>query len=103
MKSFIEAREAERFLQSLDLEIARLQRTGDAAAFDRSLRFDPSREGSHLPALVAWMARNGLEFAPPQPGEESAYFETFGLLRDFYLAYDDNDEGIKPKEKKPGA
>lgn len=102
-KSFREAREAEVFLQSLDLEIARLQRTGDASAFDRSLRFDPAAEGSHLPALLAFMARNGLKFAPPQPGDESAYFQTFQLMRDFYLAYDDDDEGIKvPAEKKRG-
>ena len=100
MKSFFEAKEAERFLHSLDLEIARLQRSGDASAFDQSLRFDPDSDNRHLPALVAFMARNGLKFAPPQPGEEAAYFSTFQLLRDYYLAYADDDEGIKdPKGK----
>jgi len=99
--SYREAKDAENFLRSMDLEIARLQRTGDATAFDQSLRFAPDESERHLPALVAFMARNGLKFAPPQPGEESAYFTTFQLLRDFYLAYEDDDEGIKdPKAEK---
>jgi hypothetical protein len=99
--SYRESRDAQMFLRSMDLEIARLQRTGDASAFDQSLRFDVDSESQHLPALVAFMARNGLKFAPPQPGEESAYFTMFQLLRDFYLAYDDADEGIQdPKVEK---
>ena len=102
--SWMECRDARLFLQSLDLEIARLQRTGDASAFDRNLRFNPDESERHLPALVAFMARNGLKFAPPQPGEEQAYFTVFQLLRDFYLAYDDEDEGIQdPKAKERGA
>ncbi|HIE96939.1 MAG TPA: hypothetical protein EYG03_08755 [Planctomycetes bacterium] len=103
-ESWVECRDARLFLQSMDLEIARLQRTGDATAFDRSLRFAPDSSERHLPALVAFMARNGLKFAPPQPGEEAAYFTTFQLLRDFYLAYDDNDDGIRdPKAGRPAA
>ena len=103
-ESWVECRDARLFLQSIDLEIARLQRTGDATSFDRSLRFAPDSSESRLPALVAFMARNGLKFAPPQPGEEAAYFTTFQLLRDFYLAYDDNDDGIKdPKAGRPAA
>lgn len=102
--NWMECRDARLFLQSLDLEIARLQRTGDASAFDRNLRFNPDASERHLPALVAFMARNGLKFAPPQPGEEQAYFTVFQLLRDFYLAYDDEDEGIKdPKAKERDA
>ena len=102
--SCVECRDARLFLQSMDLEIARLQRTGDASAFDRNLRFNPDASERHLPALVAFMALNGLKFAPPQPGEEQAYFTVFQLLRDFYLAYDHEDEGLKdPKAKENGA
>lgn len=93
--SWVECRDARLFLQSLDMEIVRLQRTGDASAFDRNLRFDPGSSQRHLPALLAFMASNGLKFAPPQPGEESAYFTVFQLLRDFYLAYAEDDEGIR--------
>ena len=103
--SCVECRDARLFFfQSMDLEIARLQRTGDASAFDRNLRFNPDASERHLPALVAFMALNGLKFAPPQPGEEQAYFTVFQLLRDFNLAYDHEDKGHKdPKAKENGA
>ena len=51
--SWMEGRDGRLFLQSLDLEIARLQRTGDAAAFDQNLRFNPDSTERHVPALVA--------------------------------------------------
>lgn len=98
--SFREARDVDLFLHSMDLEIARLQRTGDATTFNESLRFDPEPSERHLPSLLSYMSRNGLKFAPPQPGDEAAYFATFQLLRDFYLAYDDDDEGLKDRKKK---
>jgi len=103
-KTFREYRDGELFLRSMDLEIARLQRTGDASCFGTSLRFAPDESESHLPALLSFMSRNGLKFASPRPGEESAYSTTFNLLRDFYLAYDDSDEGINvPKGSQPSS
>lgn len=103
VKTCHECRDVLIFLRSMDLEIARLQKTGDATAFDQSLRFNPSSSEQHLPALVGFMARNGLKFAPPQPGDEATYFTVFQLLRDFYLAYDDDDEGIKDPKAKQAA
>lgn len=101
IKSFREVREAEQFLQSLDLEIARLQRTGDASVFGGSLRFEAPTSGTHLPELLSFMARNGLKFAPAQPGDESAYFSIFQQLRDYYLAYDEESDLDESTEAGP--
>lgn len=104
IRSFQQARAGEVFLESLDFEIARLQTTGAANSFDQSLRFDPKRDGSDLLALVQFMARGGLEFAPVQPGEEPAYFTTFQLMRDLYLTVAEDDEGANvPNKEQPAS
>jgi hypothetical protein len=74
-----------RFIRSLAGEISRLQTTGDASAFDGSLRF----QGGNLVALLTFMSRNGLDFAPAKPGEEAAYHTTFVMMRDLYLTVAD--------------
>ncbi len=103
-KTFREWRDATMFLRAIDREIARLQSTGDTSSLDESLKFAPEESERHLPALLSFMSRNGLRFAPPNPGEEAAYFTAFDLLRDFYLAWDDTDEGIKdPKTANPSS
>ncbi len=102
VKGFQQTLAADAFLQSLDLEIARLQSTGDASTFDDHLRFDPGQDGGHLLALLQFMARNGLEFGPAQPGDESAYHTVFQQLRDLYLAVAENDESIaSSSEEQP--
>lgn len=72
---------ANRFIQSLAGEILRLQTTGDAKAFDGTLKFT----GNNLVELLTYMSRNGLLFAPAQPGEESSYQQIFHMLRDLYV------------------
>lgn len=76
-----------RFLESLAGELMRLQELGGGTTLDDSTRFD----GNNLIALITHMARNGLEFAPSQPGGEAAYNQTFKVMRDLYIkATEDN-------------
>jgi hypothetical protein len=77
---------AKRFLQSLGGELYRLRSVGPKAAKDDSLKFT----GDNLIALLTHMSRNGLEFAPSQPGEESAYHRVFHMMRDLYVAVADD-------------
>ena len=84
---------SKRFLQSLAGELARLQELGGDAALDDSTRFD----GDNLVALVSHMSRHGLEFAPARQGDESAYHETFYIMRDLYLTSADNNDADAAK------
>ena len=87
---------AQRFLQGLGGEIARMQATGDGTALDGSLKF----KADNLIDLLAYMSRHGLEFAPAKPGDEEAYQAVFRMMRDVYVTIADNDESIKPKKDR---
>jgi hypothetical protein len=72
---------AKRYLQSLAGELYRIKSVGLKAVNDDSQKF----QGSNLIALLTHMSRNGLEFAPSLPGEESAYHRVFHMMRDLYV------------------
>ncbi|HUY36212.1 MAG TPA: hypothetical protein VMV69_25975 [Pirellulales bacterium] len=68
------------FLQSLAASVYRLIETNDARAFDGSYRF----EGDSAVDLLHHLTRYGLQFAPPEPGDEGTYRKTFFALRAVY-------------------
>ncbi len=84
-----------RFLTSLEGEVRRLAQTQKSTAFDGSLKFD----GDNVLALLTFMSRNGLDFAPSEPGEEAAYHELFKSMRDLYGTVAEADDAIKPPER----
>ncbi|MBW3541271.1 MAG: hypothetical protein KY476_13470 [Planctomycetes bacterium] len=94
MNTWQHYRTASLFLSSLSGEILRLQTTGSTQAFDGSLKFT----GHDLVELITYMSRNGLDFAPAQPGEEHSYHDAFAMLRDVYTTVADDDEGAAPPE-----
>lgn len=95
-------KEAETFLLSLDKEIRRLQTTGDAGALSGSHAYDPAKHGQDLVALLTYMARHGLEFAPATPGREESYHTVFAMMRDLYEGVAESDPGIKVEENGGG-
>jgi hypothetical protein len=72
---------AKRYLQSLALATYRLIESGSEVAFDDSYRF----QGDTLADLLQHMMTKGLEFASPEPGDESTYRHLFGAVRALYL------------------
>jgi hypothetical protein len=96
MKSYREYRTAESFLRSLDGQIGRLQTTGAADALVGRLGFSPEKDGRDLMALLTYMARNGVEFAPAVPGHEPSYHRIFAMMRDLYATVADDDPAIRP-------
>jgi hypothetical protein len=85
---------AKRFLQSLAGELYYLRSAGSKFADQDSLRFS----GNNLLLLLTHMSRNGLEFAPALPGEEAAYHQVFHMLRDTYVAV--NDDATSSTDQK---
>jgi hypothetical protein len=88
---------AKRFLRSMSGEVLRIAQTQKAAAFDGSLKF----EGDNAIHLLTYMSRNGLDFAPAEPGDEAAYHTLFAIMRDLYLLAAETDESIKPVPVNP--
>lgn len=72
-----------RCLQSLALNVYRAIETNNHQAFDGSYRF----EGNSVADLVHHMRTYGLEFAPPEAGDEGAYRELFFSLRTIYKRF----------------
>lgn len=89
---------ADRFLHELDKEIVRLEKTGDIRPFQGRGGYDPDEDGKHVISLLIYMNRNGIEFAPAEPGCEWAYFDLFASMRAIYLTVAEFDESIKPKD-----
>ncbi|MEM6473817.1 MAG: hypothetical protein AAF802_29950, partial [Planctomycetota bacterium] len=87
----------DRFLQELDREILQLQKSGDIRPFRGQSGYDPDSDGDHLISLLCFMNRNGVEFAPANPGNEFAYQNLFVLMRGLYLTIAEEDESLKPK------
>ncbi len=88
---------SDRFLQNLDREIMQLEKSGDIRPFRGQSGYDPKSDGEHLVSLLCFMNRNGVEFAPSNPGSEFAYHNLFVLMRGLYLTIAEEDESIKPK------
>ncbi len=81
------------FLKSLLSEVRRLQKVGPGQTAARDLSF----KGSDLTELLTHMVRNGMQFAPPKPGDEPVYTQMFGMLRDLYLATEADAEETAQK------
>ncbi len=62
-------------------------------------------QGDRLTDLMKHMYQNGLEFAPPEKGDEGVYKKLFAGMRQLYLAYRPNragDGGDQNAPPKPG-
>ncbi len=70
------------FMKSLVNEIRRLERVGLGQHAAKDLSF----QGGDMTELLTHMIRNGLEFAPPRPGDEPVYEQAFHMLKDLYVA-----------------
>jgi hypothetical protein len=73
--------QANNFLQSLALSVKRVIDTNDRQPFDGSLQF----QGDSVFQLVQHLCRHGLEFGPPQAGDEGVYRKLFLAMRNIYL------------------
>ena len=104
--AFLNYSAGKRFVQSLLAAAHRAISVNDASVFSGRLRF----QGKTLLTLVQHMYRNGLEFAPPEPGGEGVYHTLFQNLRALYIsmgqerpnAADSNENGA-PKTEKSAA
>jgi hypothetical protein len=74
--------ESQRFLKDRENELYRLEVTGRSHL--NTQRFDPERDGDHLLALLGFMAKYQLEFAPCGKGNEPIYWQVFQMMRDLY-------------------
>ena len=70
-----------RYVQTLVAAAHRAITINDATVFSSELRF----QGNSLFGLIQHMHRNGLEFAPPEPGGEGTYKTLFENLRTMYI------------------
>ena len=95
---FSQFRANDRFLWKLNREIAQLEETGDIRPFQGRGGYDPETDGDHVLSLLCFMNRNGIEFAPPQPGSEFAYHRLFTQMRAIYLTVAEHDESIQPED-----
>jgi hypothetical protein len=100
LQSWQEYKQADAFLRSLWGEIGRLKSVGDITFLDGDLQFDAERDGGNLMALLRFMSRNGLDFAPSKPGGENSYHQAFAMMRDLYGTVADDDEALKPRTEK---
>ncbi|MBT4864222.1 MAG: hypothetical protein HON53_03755 [Planctomycetaceae bacterium] len=99
-RSWEQYKQADSFLKSMWGEIGRLQSVGDISFLDGELQFDTDRDGNNLVALLKFMSRNGLDFAPSKPGGENSYHFVFAMMRDLYANVADDDEALKPQTEK---
>ncbi len=79
---FLEYATGKRFVQSLVATVHRAVAVNDASVFSGNLRF----QGDSLLGLLQHMYKNGLEFAPPEPGGEGIYKTLFQNLRSLYVS-----------------
>ena len=73
---------AQRFLQSLAAGVFRAISTNDRSVFDGSYKFT----GDSVVDLIHHMYQNGLEFAPPESGDEGVYKKLYFTMRELYLS-----------------
>lgn len=79
-------RESEQHLQSLSHAARRLKRVGKADGALVINGYNPSVDGKNLTSLLSYMVRNGVEFAPPEPGNENTYQKLFEMAKSLYVA-----------------
>ncbi|PQO26490.1 hypothetical protein [Blastopirellula marina] len=95
-------RAAEMHLQSMMLAIRRLKNVGKANGALNITRYDPNTDGRNLATLLAYMARNGVEFAPPEPGDEDAYHTLFEMAKNLYVVASSEEDALDPVMTPPG-
>jgi hypothetical protein len=76
--------QTEEFLAGLDRDLRSIQNSGIASSLGSAKPFDPEVDGRDLPALISWMIRSGLSFAPASRGDEPVYRGVFTRMRDLY-------------------
>lgn len=86
-------------LRSKLSEIRRLHRVGPGQTAAGALSF----KSDDLTELLTHMVRNGLEFAPPKPGDEPAYQQVFHMLRDLYVATQADADETAARAVRPQA
>ncbi|MEM9365000.1 MAG: hypothetical protein AAGD07_03315 [Planctomycetota bacterium] len=74
-------------LAHLKHSIAQVRERGTIEALGRGQQFDPVQDGRDAATLIAWMTRNGLDFAEPRPGDEGAYFGLLSSLKELYTIF----------------
>lgn len=84
-------RESEAHLQSLSHAARRLKQVGKADGALIMNSYNPAVDGKNLTALLSYMVRNGVEFAPPEPGNESTYNKLFEMAKSLYVATSGGD------------
>jgi hypothetical protein len=80
-KTYLIYAAGKRSLQAMAASVYRLIETNDWRLFDGSYRF----EGDSVVDLIRHLCRYGLEFAPPEPGDEGIYKKLFFAMRTLYL------------------
>ncbi|SMP40468.1 hypothetical protein SAMN06265222_101445 [Neorhodopirellula lusitana] len=91
---------AERHLIQLSREIEAVRDRGTLNAMTRGQYFDPLRDGENVGTLIAWMTRNGMQFAPPRPGSEDVYANLMTQMKDMYVEFGEplpDPDAPKPK------
>lgn len=83
-------------LRSRLSEVRRLHRVGPHLAAASDLAF----KGDDMTELLTHMVRNGLEFAPAKPGDETAYQQAFHMLRDLYVAIETDAIDAQAEKEK---
>ena len=78
---FLEYTSAKRYLQTLADATFRLIDTRSDVAFDPTYKFS----GASVGELIQHMMNRGLEFAPPEVGDESTYRKLYPMFRQIYL------------------
>jgi len=82
-REYFRYKSGERFLQAQAAAIVHAMTANDVRIVDGSQKF----EGESLYELIHFMCFHGVEFAPPLPGDRSAYRKTFLMMREVYLHY----------------
>jgi hypothetical protein len=81
---------ARRYVLTLVATVFRLIESNDPRVFDGSYRFT----GETVVDLLDHMYKNGLKFAPPEPGDEGTYQKLFQSMRVLYLQLAANNEVV---------
>jgi len=74
--------QAEDYLRQLDQDVSRVVFAGTSAAFQGDA-FRLDRDGTHLGALLHYMLKNNLRFAPARPAEEPHYVTLTHMAKGF--------------------
>lgn len=97
-RRYLQFSNAEKFLRRLDREVSAVEQSGGIHPLLAGRGYDPNREGHNLVQFLSFLNRNGIEFAPAQPGRDEAYHHLFVMMRSLYLTVAEWDESTQPKD-----